>query len=143
MQSDQIEAPSFDEATKNGEIIDKSGYHKPDVGTSSYRCSCTKTTEKGAYRDVTVKMPGGRTVYFVYFYHQSPVVVEVDGRFRIDNFGYETSTTKQRINDYIPSGFTVYQQGGEWFLKTYDPDVPFDEREYERREFENGMILEP
>jgi hypothetical protein len=140
MQSAQMDAPSFGEATKHGEIVDKSGYHKPDVGPYKYRCSCAKTTEKGAYRDVTVEMPDGRIVYF---YHQSPVVVELDGKFRIDNFGYETSSTKQRINDYIPYGFTVYQQDGEWFLKTYDPDVPFDEREYERREFENGMILEP
>lgn len=129
----QIEAPDFDTALDEGEAIDQDSYHQP----SRYRprdrtpdCGCRLTTEKGAYRDVVVEMPDGRTVYF---YHQSPVVVEIGDRYRLDSCGYRTRTTKERINRRLPYGYRVKQRDHEWLLDT--PDGVYD--------FTDGMTIGP
>lgn len=128
--------PSFGTATDRGTVTNESGYHQPDkpyVGRNGrMRCGCTKTTEKGAYRDVTVEMPDGAVVHF---YHQTPVVVRhPDGRITLNNGGYKTSSTKERINRHTPSGYYVRQVDGDWYVS--DPDG-------ERRDFESGMTLNP
>jgi hypothetical protein len=77
--------------------------------------------------------PDGRTLYY---YHQSAVVVEsADGeRLRLDSHGYQTSTTKERINRHTPGGYHVVQRDYAWYLKTPDG---------ERVEFIDGMVIEP
>lgn len=135
-----MELISFDKAISEGEVINKEGYHKPDEYPFHMQsCGCKKTTPKGAYRDMSVEMDNGTIVHF---YHQTPVVVEQNGTFKVNNGGYETSSTKERINRYLPSGFKVIQRDFVWYLETYDPSLPFNEREKERMEFENGMELE-
>lgn len=143
--SDSIDVPRFESAVAAGEIVEKSGYHQPDNGGRSrgggFRCSCEKTTRKGAYRDVTVDMPGGNRVFF---YHQSPVVVRTrDGRYRLDSHGYRSSTTKERISRHLPRGYKVVQRDFEWFVKSWDPLADYDDRDPEMIEFEDGMVVEP
>lgn len=124
-----VEVPSFDRAIENGEITHQSGYHKPDKYHPNVRsCGCTKTTPKGAYRDVSVDMGG----FTVHFYHQSPIVVEYDTFLRLSSCGYETATTKERINRYIPSGYFVRQEDFEWYLETPEG----------RTRFTDGMIIQ-
>lgn len=109
-------------------MVEKSGYHQPRSGrVGRSRCGCDLTTDKGAYRDMTIEMPDGAVVHF---YHQSPVVVEKFGVFRLDNCGYQTSTTKQRINTHAP--VHLVQRDFEWYL-TDNGDL---------QPFENGMVVE-
>lgn len=117
--------PKFSEAKNKGEIIEKESYHKPEKS----RCGCSKTTKKGAYRDVSIKMASGKIIHY---YHQHPVVVEhEDGSITVSNCGHSTSTTKERINSYLPRGYSVYQEDFDWYLSTPEGD----------REFEQGMVI--
>ena len=54
----------------------------------------------------------------VYYLWKSPIVKLKDGVLLINNFGYKTKTTKQRINAIL-SGFGkkegIYQKGFKWF----------------------------
>jgi hypothetical protein len=129
MQTETIDAPRYREARDSGTVTDQSGYHQP--GGTRPHCGCSLDTEKGAYRDVTVEMPDGRTAHF---YHQSPVVVQKDGQYRLDSHGYRTSTTKERINRYLPTGFRVFQEDYEWYLSGPGGG---------RKEFHDGMIIHP
>jgi hypothetical protein len=132
--SDDLHAPRYRHARDTGTVETQDGYHQPNGGTRRRRgCGCSLDTDKGAYRDVTVIMPDGRTLYY---YHQSAVVVEsADGeRLRLDSHGYQTSTTKERINRHTPGGYHVVQRDYAWYLKTPDG---------ERVEFIDGMVIEP
>lgn len=119
--------PKFKEATEKGEIVNKDGYHQPQNAGFKQKCGCELTTEKGAYRDISVKMDNGMIVHF---YHQTPIVCEHNGKIWLNNGGYQTSTTKERINRYCP--FQVYQEDFEWYVK-YQGEI---------LEFQNGMVLE-
>lgn len=141
MQQQTIEAPRYSEARENGTVTQEDSYHQPGSGPRGHpRCGCSLDTDKGAYRDVTVEMPDGRTVYF---YHHSPVVVEQDGRYRLDSCGYMTSTTKERINRRLPYGFRLYQEDFEWYIKVFDPDAGYHDQDAEILTFEDGMVIEP
>lgn len=110
------ELPRLADAKERGEVLEKSGYHQPRSGrVGGFRgCGCRLTTESGAYRDVSVKLPDGRVVHY---YHQTAVVVKKpDGGYRLRTDGYRTSTTKKRINEHTPDSVTVYQADYEWFL---------------------------
>lgn len=59
-------------------------------------------------------------------------IIEVNGRtLTINNGGYQTSTTKRRINQFLPIG-RVYQKNYDWFFEV-DGKEPI--------EFENGKII--
>jgi hypothetical protein len=112
-----IQTLRFRAAKEQGEVTERSGYHKPNSGTFQRRgCGCTKTTPQGAYRDVTVVLDE-RTIHY---YHQSPVVVEYPDHYRLSGCGYRTRTTKERINRYIPRGYFVRQIDFDWYLETPD-----------------------
>lgn len=127
------DAPEFEEAVENGIVVEKDNWHRPNsypARGSSKNCYCTKTTEKGAYKDVTVQYDG----LVIHYYHQSPVAVELpNGGVRVDNCGYQTKSTKQRLNRYLPSGYEIYKQDGEWILSTPNGE----------REFRNRDVLHP
>lgn len=135
----QLEAYRFSDATERGEVVHESGYHQPQNSFHTYRCGCDLTTAKGAYRDVTVEMPDGITAHY---YHQSAVVVTDGDRYRLDSHGYKerrgdsnpSSTTRERINRYLPSRYNVIQRDFEWYVKTPDGECI---------EFEDGMVIEP
>jgi len=128
MSAESLPVPSFGTATSEGTVTDKSGYHQPGGRRRGVRgCGCTRTTDKGAYRDVTVDY-GGATVHF---YHQSAVVVKRGRTIRLDSHGYRTSTTKERINRHLPGGYRLYQEDYDWYLSTPDGD----------REFTDGMTI--
>lgn len=133
-----MKVPSFEKAVEDGEIVEKSSYHQPDSATLTrsmgpVTCGCEKTTEKGAYRDVVVEMPDSMTVYF---YHQTPVVAEKNGEYRLTSGGWQTSTTKERINQYTPRGVKVIQRDYEWYVEL--PSAVWDSN---RVDFEDGMTI--
>lgn len=124
----------FGDATSEGRVVERDGWHSLDERRSLHGhhpgCGCRKTTDKGAYRDVSVEMPDGRVIHY---YHQSPVVVELpDGRLRLSSCGYRTATTKERINRHLPSGYFVRQRDFEWYLEMGNYTV----------DFEDGMVVD-
>lgn len=131
MNQTQIAAPRFEKAKEKGEVLRKAGYHQPGIERHTRSCGCSLTTEKGAYRDVSVEMPDGTVAHY---YHQSPVVVvSEDGRrARVDSCGWKTSTTKERITSHLPPGWRVRQEDFEWYVITPDGEV---------LDFEDGMVL--
>ena len=52
-----------------------------------------------------------------------------DGVFQLSNGGWQTSTTKQRLNKFSP--FQVWQKNHVWYTRENGRDV----------EFHNGMLL--
>lgn len=135
MMATEPQAPEYGDATDRGEITERDGWHKPPR-TTGYRdrrpsCGCALETDKGAYRDVSVKMPDGTVVHF---YHQSPVVARRGTTYRLSSCGYRTATTKERINRHLPAGYRVYQQDFQWYLST-----PGDGDDME---FRDGMMIE-
>lgn len=141
MSAEAIPTVRYSEARDEGNVTHEDGYHQPVNGrTGSRACPCELDTQKGAYRDVTIQMPSGLTLHY---YHQSPVVVVLNGRYRLDSHGYRTPTTKQRINRYLPSGYRVVQRDHEWHLQTYDPDGSTDQQDKSHEPFEDGMTIKP
>lgn len=71
---------------------------------------------------------------FALRYHWTDVVTAYqDGRVVLTSGGWRTSTTKERINRYLPVGYVLYQQKKTWWLSTPDGTV----------EFEDDMVLQP
>ena len=140
---DPIPAPEYDDAREAGEVVHQGGYHQPQNAHFSARCGCELDTAKGAYRDVVIEVPtlGDNEPLVAHYYHQSPVVVELDGVYRLSNYGYQTRTTKERINDHTPLGVKVVQEDYDWYVKLYDPDAPFDKRDPECIPFENETYI--
>jgi len=119
----ELKRERFWTAIEEGEIVEQSGYHQ------CRNCSCRLTTEKGAYRDVSVEL-NGQTVNY---YHQNPIVVTDGERVLVHSCGWLTPTTKERINRYLPAGYRVFQRDFEWFVSTPDGETV---------EFEDGMVIE-
>ena len=66
-------------------------------------------------------------------YHNTSVVTLTDEAIELYTGGYETHTTKKRMNDFARSfnlGYYVYQKNFEWF-------VDYDEQTYK---FENNTV---
>lgn len=62
-----------------------------------------------------------RAVYLngtqVIFYHHTAIVtIKPDGSADVDMGGYQTRTTRERLNAYMPHGWQCYQQRGNLYL---------------------------
>jgi len=103
----------------SGRIVSEDQYHQP----KNINCGCSKTTREGAYRDVVVHYNGSR----YYFYHQTAVVIElVDGRIFINNGGYDTKSTRARINEHTPDKVTMDKRDKQWYLQVGDEEREFN-----------------
>jgi hypothetical protein len=93
----------------NNQIIEQGGYHQ------MWKCTCKKTTNKGAYRDVVIETPEA----YLYYYHQHCIMKRIGGRdgntVIIDSCGFRTMTTLERINRYLNNKH-VYQQKWVWYV---------------------------
>lgn len=123
----------YQQAVEKGEVVSESNYHQPNArGFRGHArgCGCTLTTEKGAYRDTVVEIDD-KTLHF---YHQNHIATKhSDGSVTVWNRGYETSTTKERLNRIIPSGYYIRQEDFVWYVEPPEGD---------RYEFEGGTTLE-
>lgn len=103
----------FHEVVDNGNVVEKDSYHQPDERNMNH-CGCDLTTSKGAYRDVIVEYDD----ITYYFYHQTPVVLQVmENKYVLNNGGYKTKSTRKRINQRTPSNVDISKSGGRWFVK--------------------------
>jgi len=117
------------ERRDDGTIKERESHHRP----LKSGCGCTPADGNvGTYRDVKVKI-GDKVIRF---YHQSPVVIADygEGVMRLDSCGYQTRTTKKRINwELQKAGKRVTQTGYDWYVK--------DIVGAELRQFEDGMEI--
>ena len=51
--------------------------------------------------------------------HGTIVVEYLPDRTILNSGGWKTSTTKQRINEYMPAGWQIYQKAGVWYISNY------------------------
>ena len=75
------------------------------------------------------------STYAVKFHATNVVLIHGDGTFTLDNGGYRTNTTKNRINEYSPAN--VFQQNFEWHLYVRSDSIGTS-----KFEFVNGMRIE-
>lgn len=73
-------------------------------------------------------------------YHETDVLTYCpDGTIVLNSGGWMTVTTKARINEYLPSGWTLYQDKGVWYLqKGY-----WGRGDSQSYPFADGMSLDP
>ena len=71
----------------------------------------------------------GSTVFFTYW-NTHIVIIQSSGTIWINNSGYNTKSTKDRINRIIsPLGYLIVQRKFKWYLSREDEDVlqPLDD----------------
>jgi hypothetical protein len=119
------ETLDYETVVSNGEVIKKQGRH-----SKSSKCDCDFDAPLGNYRDVEVLFEGKHIV----FYHSTPIVVDYpDGGYRLSNGGWETKSTKERINRHMPSGYKLVQRDCDWYIQ-HDDSLT---------EFRSDMEIEP
>ena len=57
--------------------------------------------------------------------HGNVIMIIYSDRNEIFDGDWKTSTTKERLNRYIPRGFRVYQKDWRWYLKDSNNDVDY------------------
>lgn len=120
-----LSPPEFADAIEAGSVVESSGWHNPHElhNPNADPCGCEPTTRsgRGAYRDVVEELADGTVVHY---YHQSPVVaIAADSaRRRISACGWETASTKERINRYLLGSWSLRQRDGSWRITTPDGD---------------------
>ena len=73
--------------------------------------------------------------YYAIVLHNTEIVqFHEDGRIVLSNGGYETRTTKERINEFIPRGY-VSQKNYNWYY-----EVPVD-GDWKKYQFQSGMEI--
>ena len=84
--------------------------------------------------------PGTDPKWFAVRLHDTNIVTyHWDGRIVLDSGGWDTVTTKRRMNDYTPPRWSFYQKAYLWFLVDH-------EKGWENAptvHYEDGMILAP
>lgn len=75
-----------------------------------------KISRKVAHNTVS-RLEGEDTI--IISYHDSDIVTMQYNKIILDSCGYKTLTTKERLNWYIPSPFSLYQQNHVWYVLNY------------------------
>lgn len=73
----------------------------------------------------------------VYYHNTAVITFYPDGRIRLKTDGWETQTTKERINQYLPRDLKVYSVKREWKLI----DISAGWENAKSQAFVDGMIL--
>ena len=62
-----------------------------------------------------------------FVYHETEILTKLPGgRIRLNSGGFETPTTKKRINSFLPLGWQVIQRNFKWYVRTpAGEDIPF------------------
>lgn len=75
----------------------------------------------------SIRDEGGRMVIR---YHNTDVVAFDSNEIVLDSGGWQTNTTKTRMNqasNQFNLGYNVYQKAGRWFVKYNGKDIPFQD----------------
>jgi len=66
-------------------------------------------------------------------YHSSDIVELTESTIKLDSCGYKTYTTKERLNWYIPTPYSLYQKDHVWYVWNYE-----DKKTYV---FQDGIVF--
>jgi hypothetical protein len=113
----------YEKVVENGEVKKYQSRH-------SRSNKKPKNSKYSQYRDVIVEYLGRR---YVFYYSTAIVVDYADGRLRLANGGWETKSTKERINRHLPKGYKLTSEDSEWGIDTPDGRI----------EFKSGMVIDP
>jgi hypothetical protein len=80
----------------------------------SVRCEVKSSKKIGNNTFEVLYTDGSRAIRL----HKTDIVTFIDGLIILDTNGWETVTTKARMNHYIPSGGYVYQRNYCWYVTT-------------------------
>ena len=76
-------------------------------------------------------------------FHDTDVMVfGLNGSIKLDTGGWQTVTTKLRLNDHLPTGWQVFSDKGQWYVQwvhDYSPDDGWQRDE--RVRYSDGMIV--
>lgn len=62
-----------------------------------------------------------------YRLHNTDIVRRLpDGSAILNSGGYQTITTKERMNRYMPAGYSLYQEQGLWHVRRHDDGTTID-----------------
>ena len=48
--------------------------------------------------------------------HDTNIITYRDGKIILDSGGYQTQTTKARLNEYLPAHLSIYQKNYNWYI---------------------------
>lgn len=89
------------------------------------RTSAQRERRKIAHNTYLVRNPGvlrSEPTLAVYL-HETPIVTFLEsGAIELNSGGWQTVTTKRRINRYLPAGVSLFQERGEWILRDVRPE---------------------
>lgn len=71
---------------------------------------------------------------FHVFYHGHDIAKFTPNHVVVNSCGYRTYTTKERLNQLIPSRFTLYQKNFVWYVWDRENDTTFN--------FQDGMVFD-
>jgi hypothetical protein len=75
-------------------------------------------------------------------YHGNAIVnLYPDGTITLNNCGWYTSTTKERLNWFLPYGITLYQRNYRWIVQRWHWSDEYGRIIDEESLFANGMAI--
>ena len=82
-----------------------------------------------------------RGTHYVIRLHETDILdIFSNGSYRLRTRGWRTKVTKERLNRYLPAGFYVFADKGEWYLRKRGPGGIGDWLVYE---FKEEMTIGP
>lgn len=101
------------------------GSSKPSLRDANWESGPDRKLAHNTYRVTIDGQPGVK-------YHSTVIILRVSNGYRLSSGGWETSTTKQRLNALMPPGYSIHQKDFRWYVTlTYGEVVPF----------EDGMVI--
>jgi len=78
-------------------------------------------------------------MHLIVKYHDTDVVdMRGDGVFKLNTDGWRTSTTKARMNNWLPPSIGVHQRNFDWYVAVYD----YENSVYAECDYEDGIEIE-
>ena len=81
---------------------------------------------------VDVSPHDGTRVFHLYYHGSEVIRWYKDGSIVINNHGYYTNTTRERLNSHMPIQYRIYQRKFEWYMSKPNGTFPY----------ENGYLLD-
>jgi len=98
-------------------FISSQGHFQVNIGV--YKRQGNKRTRKIANNTLEVYKTSACKQLVAIRLHDTNIVTYLEnGKIRLDNGGWETVTTKERINRYLPTGYLLYQENWNWLIRT-------------------------
>lgn len=73
--------------------------------------------------NTTIRHEGGDVI--VRLHHTDILTVHPDDSFTLNTGGWETTTTKQRLNALLPRGYRIFSNSFKWYVSTPSGEIPF------------------